>query len=303
MLRVCALLCIVFIILNPNPDNMRLLTILLVFMLTAGVSFAQTDSLTFKRVEWETKRIAPGIHLKQAWFRSKSLFKSNQFISVLEIKPRRKNKISIAYEAKLKRITSDFGGRNQALAAINGTFFDVKNGGSVDFIKANGQVINENRLEKNNTRARHQQAALVIKDGTLHIDEWDGSPDWEQKLDGQDIMLTGPLLWHNDKQASLDSNSFNVTRHPRSAMAITDNNRVLMIAVDGRDANSAGVSLFELRRILHWLHCRDGVNLDGGGSTTLWVQNQGVVNYPSDNGKWDHKGQRKVANVVLVKRN
>ncbi|MFA6083985.1 phosphodiester glycosidase family protein [Mucilaginibacter sp.] len=282
---------------------MRLFPILFVFMLNAGVLFAQTDSITFKRVEWETKRMAPGIHLKQAWFRSKSLFKSNQFISVLEIKPRRKNKISIAYEAKVKRITSDFGGQNQALAAINGTFFDVKNGGSVDFIRANGQVINENRLEKNNTRARHQQAALVIKDGVLHIDEWNGSSDWEQKLDGQDVMLTGPLLWHDDKHAKLDSNSFNITRHPRSAIAITDNNRVLMITVDGRDANSAGMSLFELRKILHWLHCRDGVNLDGGGSTTLWVKNRGVVNYPSDNGKWDHKGQRKVANVVLVKRN
>ncbi|MEN0053743.1 MAG: phosphodiester glycosidase family protein [Mucilaginibacter sp.] len=281
---------------------MRLFTILLVFMLSAGISFAQTDSLTFKRVEWETKRLAPGVHLRQAWFRGKSLFKSNQFISVLEIKPRRKNKISIAYEAKVKRITSDFGTRNEALAAINGTFFDVKNGGSVDFIKANGRVINQNRLEKNNTRARHQQAALVIKDGILRIDEWDGSPEWEQKLDGQDVMLTGPLLWHNDKQSTLDSNSFNVTRHPRSAMAITDNNRVLMIAVDGRDANSAGMSLFELRKILHWLHCRDGVNLDGGGSTTLWAKGEGVINYPSDNGKWDHKGQRKVANVVLVKR-
>ena len=282
---------------------MRLVTIFLAFILNEGTLFAQTDSVVFKRVEWESKRIAPGIHLKQAWFRGKSLFKSNQYISVLEIKPWRKNKISIAYEPKLKRITSDFGSQNQARAAINGTFFDVKNGGSVDFIKANGQIINENRLEKNNTRARHQQAALVIKDGALHVAEWDGSPDWEHTLDGQDVMLTGPLLLHDDKQPKLDSNSFSITRHPRSAIAITDNNRVLMITVDGRDANSAGMSLFELRSILRWMHCKDGVNLDGGGSTTLWVKNQGVVNYPSDNAKWDHKGQRKVANVVLVKRN
>jgi exopolysaccharide biosynthesis protein len=282
---------------------MRLFTLLLVFMLNAGVVFAQTDSINFKRAEWETKRIAPGIHLKQAWFRANSLFKSNQLISILEVKARRSNKLSIAYEAKIKRITSDFGSQNQALAAINGTFFDVKNGGSVDFIRAGGQIINENHLEKNNTRARHQQAALVIKDGELHIDQWDGSPDWEKKLDGQDVMLTGPLLLHNDLQVKLDSNSFSITRHPRSAIAITDNNRILLITVDGRDANSKGMSLFELSKILHWLHCRDGVNMDGGGSTTLWVKDQGVVNYPSDNGKWDHKGQRKVANVVLVKRN
>jgi exopolysaccharide biosynthesis protein len=44
--------------------------------------------------------------------------------------------------------------------------------------------------------------------------------------------------------------------------------------------------------------------MDGGGSTTMWVKNQpdnGVVNYPSDNKKWDHYGERKVANVILVR--
>lgn len=282
---------------------MRLITMLLVFMLNAGALFAQTDSVIFKRTEWETKRIAPGIHLRQTWFRGNSLFKSNQFISIVEVKPRHQNKFSVGYEPKVKKITSDFAVRKQAIAAINGTFFDVKNGGSVDFIKANGQVINENRLEKDNKRARHQQAALVIKDGQLHVEQWDGNSDWESKLDGQDVMLTGPLLLHNDRQVKIDSNSFSITRHPRSAIAVTENNRVLLITVDGRDANSKGVSLFELNKILQWLHCKEGVNLDGGGSSTLWAKNEGVVNYPSDNGKWDHKGQRKVANVILVKRN
>lgn len=281
---------------------MRVFIVILAFLLNTGIVLAQSDSVNFKGAERETKRIAPGIKLKQVWFRGKSLFRSNQFISVLEIKPRRKNKFSIGYETKIKRTTEDFGSNNHSLAAINGTFFDVKNGGSVDFIRAGGQIINENHLEKNNSRARHQQAALVIKDGKLHIDEWDGSPDWEQKLDGQDVMLTGPLLLHLDQQVKIDSNSFSVTRHPRSAIAVTDNNRILLITVDGRDANSAGMSLFELSKVLRWLHCKEGVNLDGGGSTTLWVQDKGVVNYPSDNAKWDHLGQRKVANVILVKR-
>jgi exopolysaccharide biosynthesis protein len=281
---------------------MRLFIIITALLLNAGILFAQTDSIAFKRVEWETKRVAPGIRLKQAWFRNKSLFRSNQLISVLEINQHRRNKIGIGYETKIKRKTSDFGSQNQALAALNGTFFDVKNGGSVDFIKANGQVINENRLGKNNIREQREQAALVIKDGILHIDGWDGSTDWEHKLDGQDIMLTGPLLMIDDKEAKLDSNSFNVTRNPRSAIAVTRNNRVLMITVDGRDANSAGVSIFELRTILRWLHCSAGANLDGGGSSTLWVKGPGVVNYPSDSRRWTHNGQRKVANVLLVKR-
>jgi exopolysaccharide biosynthesis protein len=74
--------------------------------------------------------------------------------------------------------------------------------------------------------------------------------------------------------------------------------------VDGRNEQSAGMTLPELANIIKWLKAQDGINLDGGGSTTLWISNQpdnGVVNYPTDNKKWDHAGERKVANVVIVK--
>ena len=63
--------------------------------------------------------------------------------------------------------------------------------------------------------------------------------------------------------------------------------------------------LFELTKLMRWLNANDAINLDGGGSTTLWINNymgNGVVNYPTDNKKWDHEGQRKVANVVLLKK-
>lgn len=65
------------------------------------------------------------------------------------------------------------------------------------------------------------------------------------------------------------------------------------------------MSLFELTKLLGWLGARQGINLDGGGSTALWVNDRSggnVVNYPSDNKKWDHEGERKVANVILLLR-
>lgn len=282
---------------------MRRLVFCFLYLLNTVFVFAQADSINFSKAKWKTSHLAPGINLKQAWFKDSSLFKADEHISVLEVKPRRKNKFSIALERKIKRTASDFGRQNHAVAAINGTFFDVKNGGSVDFIRAHGQIINENQLLKDSIRARHQRAALVIKDGRLHIDKWDGSSSWEKSLDGEDVMLTGPLLLYNGKTAELDTGSFNRLRHPRSAIAVTGDKDILLITVDGRNANSAGMSLYELAEMLRWLHCRDGVNLDGGGSTTLWEKKDGVVNYPSDNKKWDHEGERKVANVVLVKRN
>ena len=62
----------------------------------------------------------------------------------------------------------------------------------------------------------------------------------------------------------------------------------------------------ELQQIFRWLGCRDALNLDGGGSTTLFLNvndHQGVVNCPSDNGRFDHEGERGVSNAILIMKN
>ena len=271
-------------------------------LITFGL-FAQSDSLAVVNAEWKKEKISQGVVLKTFWFQN-TLFNSNQFVSVLEIKPKKKLEFDIGYDPKKLITTSDFGTQANAIAALNGTFFDIANGGSVDYIKADGKVINENRLGKNGNRAGHQRSALVINKGKISIVKWDGTPYWEKSLTGEDIMVSGPLLILDQIHEKLDyDNSFNKTRHPRTAVAITKNKRILFITVDGRNSNSAGMSLFELTKMMGWLNADDAINLDGGGSTTLWINNykeNGVVNFPTDNKKWDHEGQRKVANVVLL---
>jgi exopolysaccharide biosynthesis protein len=51
------------------------------------------------------------------------------------------------------------------------------------------------------------------------------------------------------------------------------------------------------------LGCRSAVNMDGGGSSTAWVNGNGVVNHPTDNGLFDHQGERGVATVFTIKSN
>jgi exopolysaccharide biosynthesis protein len=275
-------------------------TFLLVY---ATLLFSQNDSSVFVSAKWETQTIAPGITWKHYHF-DKNLFGSNQNINIIEIKLKKKRAIALACEAKTLKPVSEFGKSTGAIAAINGNFFDIKNGGSVDYIKVNDSVLSTNRLWANNTRARHQQAALVIKKGKLRIAKWDSSANWEATLKAADVMNTGPLLiWQGNRQP-LDTGEFNHARHPRTAIAFLGKKKVLFITVDGRNEQAAGMSLPELASIIKWLKARDGINMDGGGSTTLWLSNQpgnGVVNYPTDNKKWDHEGQRKVANVVIVK--
>ena len=179
----------------------------------------------------------------------------------------------------------------------------MANGGSVDFIKMNDTVIKQNVLGKNGKRAKHQESAIVIDDnGGLAIKKWDNTPNWENNLTEKDVMVSGPLLIFNKRTEELDSSSFTKSRHPRTAIGIKANGKVILLTVDGRQENSAGMSLHELTKIMRWLGCVSAINLDGGGSTTLWVQNIGVINYPSDNKKWDHEGERKVANVLVLKK-
>jgi exopolysaccharide biosynthesis protein len=232
----------------------------------------------------------------------------------------------VAAEPKVLKPASEFGTAEHAVAAINGTFFNMKNGGSEDYIRLDGQALNETHIGKNGKRSFHQRSAIVIDGHKVSIQAWDGSEDWESKLKGEDVMVTGPLLLDDEKRVPLDSITFNTARHPRTALAIKGN-KVLLITVDGRNERSAGMSLYELASVLKWLKANDGINLDGGGSTTMWVnglQDGGVVNHPSDNKKtmktadykpgmdldnlaadttrWDHGGERKVANVIVVRK-
>jgi len=66
------------------------------------------------------------------------------------------------------------------------------------------------------------------------------------------------------------------------------------VTVDGlQEGYSAGMSLPELAGFLKELGADDALNLDGGGSTTMWV-NGHICNRPSD-------GRiRPIANALLL---
>jgi len=88
---------------------------------------------------------------------------------------------------------------------------------------------------------------------------------------------------------------FSTTRHPRTGVGFSrDSSTLFLITVDGRSESSSGMSLAEFAALMQALGVAQGLNLDGGGSTTLVVRGQ-VVNHPSDS-----TGERKVGNALLV---
>ena len=72
-------------------------------------------------------------------------------------------------------------------------------------------------------------------------------------------------------------------RHPRAFIGITPDNQIMMVVVDGRfKKHSVGMSIDELSYLAKQLGMRDALNLDGGGSSTLWNNKTGIVNHPYD---------------------
>lgn len=71
-------------------------------------------------------------------------------------------------------------------------------------------------------------------------------------------------------------------RPPRSAIGLSeDRTQLILVTVDGR-RNYIGMNEAEIATFLVEMGAHSAFGLDGGGSSTLWMQNQGVVNDPSD---------------------
>ncbi|SFB27152.1 Calcineurin-like phosphoesterase [Amycolatopsis marina] len=83
----------------------------------------------------------------------------------------------------------------------------------------------------------------------------------------------------------------NVATHPRTAVGFSaDGTKMWLATIDGRQADSRGMTELELAQHMKSLGADDALNLDGGGSSTLLAREQGeratsVHNSPSDGGE------------------
>ena len=92
-----------------------------------------------------------------------------------------------------------------------------------------------------------------------------------------------------------------MSRHPRSLIGRDERGAIWLITVDGRaQGKGEGMSISEVKAMASNIGLVDALNLDGGGSTTLWVRSAGVINHPCGNNRFDPYGQRVVPSAILV---
>lgn len=75
--------------------------------------------------------------------------------------------------------------------------------------------------------------------------------------------------------------SYFCDRNPRTGVGVTETGKILLVTVDGRQEKSIGMTPVQFANLMRYLGATWALNLDGGGSTTMWVDGE-TVNRPSD---------------------
>lgn len=109
------------------------------------------------------------------------------------------------------------------------------------------------------------------------------NPEWQ---DVNHIISGGPYLVKNgDIYVDMTAQKLSSVggRNPRTAIGYTKDNNLIMLTADGREGESIGLTLYELANLMKELGCVNAMNLDGGGSTVMYIQGK-VVNKPAVQG-------------------
>ena len=104
------------------------------------------------------------------------------------------------------------------------------------------------------------------------------NPGW----DGVNHIISGGPYLIKNNEVYVDMTAQRLAsiggRNPRTAIG-----HLIMVTADGREGSSIGLTLLELAKLMREFGCVNAMNLDGGGSTIMYIKGQ-VVNKPAVQG-------------------
>jgi hypothetical protein len=89
----------------------------------------------------------------------------------------------------------------------------------------------------------------------------------------------------------------NVTPDPRTVFGVTREGKILLIVADGRTPENRGLTFFEISSLMLEFGVVTAINLDGGGSSAMWIKDR-IVNIPINENIPGR--EREVANHLCV---
>lgn len=188
-----------------------------------------------------------------------------------------------------QRTTSSYAKLVGAAAAVNGDFFSYATYSTSGMAVGGGAVWAGTKDDGYNATLAFDDAQRVeLQDGTKTV-AFDAT--WMKGVvSGHPQVLNGGVALATNSTAAACN-----TRNPRSAVGMSKDRKTLYVfTVDGRSSASLGMTCTELGASLKSFGAEDAFNLDGGGSTTMYLRGTGVANRPSDG------SERVVANHLAV---
>jgi hypothetical protein len=192
--------------------------------------------------------------------------------------------ITTPYDARWQTVGA-FGRNEGAAVAVNGGFWGR-------FARAEGVTAGGGRVWPSVEDDEEHGFFAVGRDGRAWI-----SPPEElvlvEEIPARRLLhaVSGrPMLVREAAvdRSGLDALDYAGRRHPRTAVGVSrDGLTVILVVVDGRQEGSRGATLYELAELMVELGAHRAINLDGGGSSAMWIAREGgVVNVPSG-GRWE----------------
>ncbi len=273
---------------------------------------------------WAIEKLADGL-VKYHYTGYDSVSAANQNVNIVAVDLDR-YRLAFDDQRPSDSLSSIVKRHPDAVAAINGTYYEIARNEAGDsvassFFKTDGVIKSTVTIPEDHQLYWKHEGAFFYDPSTDTLGIVYGSKESYEAMPFANALSGSPMLVYADtpvgetfakpREIPLDSLDYEDpdrhqgVRHPRTAVALTKSGYLMLIAVDGRRPETAGMSAKELTRFLvRYFDPQYALNLDGGGSTTLWMKQSdapnGVVNYPTDNKQYNHYGQRKIRNAIVV---
>lgn len=184
--------------------------------------------------------------------------------------------VVVSRESERGLRVSEFAKKNKAIVAMNGDYFDEK-------FKPVGLTIGPCGPWEG-SRDTKREGVVAIGEGKASIRRQGEVMDPPEHWVAEAISGWPALVVNCEIVKPLPgSKAFTASPHPRTAVGLSQDHKTLYFVVaEGRRTGVPGLTLAELAKFMHdELDVCAAMNLDGGGSAAMWVDDK-IVNRLSD---------------------
>lgn len=207
---------------------------------------------------------------------------------------------------------SEIAETKNALAVTNATYGASQEG--IVYIKVDGSVKRTiDSSVEGYTAWKHQAAVWYDGISSLGFYNYHSNATASITAYGADthknLYSSAPLLISGGSNINLAGFGGNSgVAHPRTALAVTRSGRLLLLTIDGRLSTAKGMTCPEMQLFLNrYFDPAHAINMDGGGSTAMYVSGNGIVNYPchgtaedAEDVSRDHSAERSLPSFFVI---